>query len=260
MPALAGRLMSQTISSTLGSRSASAAPSPRPTADVHQGIMWPMDPMPVEVTPTPMPVEVTQMPTDPANFWLGLIAAVGLFALSGFPAWDRLIADMQAGKTKNLRRKALIFTMMILLPLALLLTALAALGTDPVPNPNNWQKTVSLCALGVCVLFRALFPSPPNAEQAAPPRRLRPRSRTVDRHAAAGQRAPAALQLPCHLHDTSPASPRHRRSAQPKTPPKAMAVAVSTTPVTAEPRAALPTLAARRRRRLTFSATSPAAG
>ena len=168
MPALAGRLMSQTISSTLGSRSASAAPSPRPTADVHQGIMWPMDPMPVEVTPTPMPVEVTQMPTDPANFWLGLIAAVGLFALSGFPAWDRLIADMQAGKTKNLRRKALIFTMMILLPLALLLTALAALGTDPVPNPNNWQKTVSLCALGVCVLFRALFPSPPNAEQAAP--------------------------------------------------------------------------------------------
>lgn len=169
MPALAGRLMSQTISSTLGSRSASAAPSPRPTADVHQGIMWPMDPMPVEVTPTPMPVEVTQMPTDPANFWLGLIAAVGLFALSGFPAWDRLIADMQAGKTKNLRRKTLIFTMMILLPLALLLIALAALGTDPVPNPNNWQKTLSVFALGVCVLFRALFPSPPNAEQAAPP-------------------------------------------------------------------------------------------
>lgn len=161
--------MSQTISSTLGSRSASAAPSPRPTADVHQGIMWPMDPMPIEVTPTPMPVEVTQMPTDPANFWLGLIAAVGLFALSSFPAWDRLVRASTAGQKVGIRRGTALVTVGFLLPLSMLWMALGSLAQDPVPKPDDGQTAVALLALAVLVAVRAFFPLLPEVEQATSP-------------------------------------------------------------------------------------------
>lgn len=122
--------------------------------------MWLMD---------PTPVEITQMPTDPANFWLGLIAAVGLFALSSFPAWDRLLADAKAGKKTTLRRRSVFATLGMLLPLSLLLTALGSLGMDPVPVPTDWQKGTALAGLAVLVTVRAVFSGIPDAEQTPPP-------------------------------------------------------------------------------------------
>ena len=169
MPALAGRLMSQTISSTIGSRSASAAPSPRPTADVHQGIMWPMDPMPVEVTPTPMPVEVIQMPTDPANFWLGLIAAAGIFALANFPAWDRIVEAGKIDKEKGSMARLLFLTFGILAPFALLVRSLGALGENPVRTPGELEKVVLLLVFGAVIVVRASISQAPAAEATTNP-------------------------------------------------------------------------------------------
>lgn len=138
--------------------------------------MWPMLPVLVNVTP---------MTADPANFWLGLIAAVGLFALSSFPAWDRLVRASTAGQKVGIRRWSAFLTAGFLLPLAMLLMALSSLAQDPVPKPDDWQKAVALIGVTVLVTLRAFFPLLPEVEQATNPSvattaqepSLRPRTR-----------------------------------------------------------------------------------
>lgn len=122
--------------------------------------MWPMLPALVNVTP---------VTADPANFWLGLIAAVGLFALSSFPAWDRLVRASTTGQKVGIRRGAALLTVGFLLPLSMLWMALGSLAQDPVPKPDDRQTAAALLGLAVLVAVRAFFPLLPDVEQATSP-------------------------------------------------------------------------------------------
>lgn len=106
---------------------------------------------------------------DPANFWLGLIAAAGIFALANFPAWDRIVEAGKIDKEKGSMARLLFLTFGILAPFALLVRSLGALGENPVRTPGELEKVVLLLVFGAVIVVRASISQAPAAEATTNP-------------------------------------------------------------------------------------------
>mgnify|MGYP006955590621 CR=1 FL=1 len=100
----------------------------------------------------------TEAHYDPANFWVAVVTAVGLYALTAFPLWDHI------GETLREKREAptwifLLATTGTALPVAGVLMALDQLSTNPVPDPA-YTSAIWIIAimLGGSFLIRVLTP------------------------------------------------------------------------------------------------------
>lgn len=100
----------------------------------------------------------TEAPYDPANFWVAVVTAVGLYALTAFPLWDHI------GETLREEREAptWIFALAAAgtaLPVAGVLMALDQLSTNPVPDPAYTSAIWTIAImLGVSFAIRVLTP------------------------------------------------------------------------------------------------------
>ncbi|WP_201294467.1 hypothetical protein, partial [Micrococcus sp. 116] len=100
----------------------------------------------------------TEAPYDPANFWVAVVTAVGLYALTAFPLWDHI------GETLREGREAptwifLLATTGTMLPVAGVLMALDQLTQNPVPDPA-YTSAIWIIAIMLAVSFviRVLTP------------------------------------------------------------------------------------------------------
>ena len=44
------------------------------------------------------PMTTAEAPFDPANFWVAVVTAVGLYALTAFPLWDHIGEASREGR------------------------------------------------------------------------------------------------------------------------------------------------------------------
>lgn len=102
---------------------------------------------------------------DPANFWFALVTAAGVYALSGFPWWDRMLAAWGTGRRMTVRT-ALAGILGIFVPLGVILSGLGALAANPVLPTDGPQAVVSIFALGACFVLRAVATPMPTSEPA----------------------------------------------------------------------------------------------
>lgn len=119
----------------------------------------------------------TEAPYDPANFWVAVVTAVGLYALTAFPLWDHI------GEASREGREAptwifLLATTGTMLPVAGVLMALDQLTKNPVPDPAHtsaiWTIAIMLAVSFVIRVLTPLFlgrtttpPTPPGLEGTA---------------------------------------------------------------------------------------------
>ncbi len=126
----------------------------------------------------------TEAPYDPANFWVAVVTAAGLYALTAFPLWDHIGEASREGR----EAPTWIFALAAagtMLPIAYVLMALDQLTQNPVPDPEHtsavWTIPILLAASLVIRTLTPLFlgrtttpPTPPGPEGTteATPRRL----------------------------------------------------------------------------------------
>ena len=140
----------------------------------------------------------TEAPYDPANFWVAVVTAVGLYALTAFPFWDRIWEASREG------RKAPTWIVALaaagaMLPIAGVLLALEQLTKNPVPEPEHncaaWAIAILLIASFLIRVLTPLFldrtttpPTPPGLEGTAEVTPLPPASAPIE--------APAPIPSP----------------------------------------------------------------
>lgn len=132
----------------------------------------------------------TEAPYDPANFWVAVVTAVGLYALTAFPLWDHIGEASREGR----EAPTWIFALAAagtMLPVAGVLMALGQLSTNPVPDPA-YTSAIWIIAimLGVSFVIRVLTPlflgrtttplTPPGLEGAAEVAPLPPASAPIE--------------------------------------------------------------------------------
>ena len=100
----------------------------------------------------------TEAPYDPANFWVAVVTAVGLYALTAFPLWDHI------GETLREEREPptwifVLATAGTALPVAGVLMALGQLTKNPVPEPEHTRAVWTIAILlAASLVIRALTP------------------------------------------------------------------------------------------------------
>lgn len=97
-------------------------------------------------------------PYDPANFWVAVVTAMGLYALTAFPLWDHIWEASREG------RKAPTWIYLpaaagTIMPIAGVLLALEQLTKNPVPEPeHNCAAWAIAFLLTASFLIRVLIP------------------------------------------------------------------------------------------------------
>nr|PLA41451.1 hypothetical protein CYJ94_11200 [Micrococcus luteus] len=124
----------------------------------------------------------TEAPYDPANFWVAVVTAAGLYALTAFPLWDHIGEASREGR----EAPTWIFALAAagtMLPIACVLMALDQLTKNPVPDPEHtsavWTIPILLAASLVIRALTPLFlgrtttpltpPGPEGTTEATPP-------------------------------------------------------------------------------------------
>ncbi|MCV7583865.1 hypothetical protein M3C00_007720 [Micrococcus luteus] len=129
-------------------------------------------------------------PYDPANFWVAVVTAVGLYALTAFPLWDHIGEASREGR----EAPTWIFVLAAagaMLPVAGVLMALDQLTKNPVPEPEHtsaiWTIAIMLTASLVIRVLTPLFldrtttpPTPPGLVGTAEVTPLPPASAPIE--------------------------------------------------------------------------------
>ncbi|MEI5005453.1 hypothetical protein RB202_09810 [Micrococcus yunnanensis] len=99
-----------------------------------------------------------EAPFDPANFWVAVVTAVGLYALTAFPLWDHIGEALREGREAPTWIFALA-SVGTMLPVAGVLMALAQLTQNPVPSPEHASAIwIIAIMLGGSFVIRVLTP------------------------------------------------------------------------------------------------------
>lgn len=145
---------------------------------------------------------------DPANYWVAVVTAAGIYALTSFPLWDRIGTAMREGRdTPNWLYLCAVVG--IVLPLAAIWMALDQLSEDPVPAPAGSATFLVPFTLIVAFFIRCFFPlflSRTDSEDTAGPSPAGPVPATTGPVPASD--GPAALA-------DGPAAQRRRRRLSP---------------------------------------------
>lgn len=144
------------------------------------------------------PIVTAEAPFDPANFWVAVVTAVGLYALTAFPLWDHIGEALREGRGAPTWIFLLAATGTAL-PVAGVLMALDQLTQNPVPDPAYtsaiWIIPILLTASFVIRVLTPLLlgrtatpPTPPGLEGTAEVDPLPPASAPIE--------APAPIPSP----------------------------------------------------------------
>lgn len=97
-------------------------------------------------------------PYDPANFWVAVVTAVGLYALTAFPLWDHIWEASREGREAP-TWIIVLAAVGIVLPMAGVLMALEQLTENPIPEPEYTSAAWIIgTLLAVSFLIRVLTP------------------------------------------------------------------------------------------------------